>query len=58
VTSRPYDSRARQNAAPPNFISLRQFLLIATAIERQARLIGLDSALPAHLKVLGGLIDE
>jgi len=44
VTSRPYDSRARQNAAPPNFISLRQFLLIATAIERQARLIGLDSA--------------
>jgi len=57
VTSRAYDSRARLNAAPPNFISLRQFFIIATAIERQARLISLDSASPAHLELAGGLID-
>ena len=57
MTSRAYDSRARLNAAPPNFISLRQFFIIATAIEQQAGLISLDSAFPAHLELAGRLID-
>ena len=57
MTSRAYDSRARLNAAPPNFISLRQFLFIATAIERQARLISLDSAFPAYPELARRLID-
>jgi len=56
VTSRANDSRVRLNAAPPNFISLRQFFIIATAIERQARLISLDSVFLAHLELAGRLI--
>ena len=57
VTSRAKDSRVRLNAAPPNFISLRQFFIIATAIEQQADLISLDSVFPAHLELAGRLID-
>ena len=52
-----HGGRVRLNAARLNFISLRQFFIIATVIERQARLISLDSVFPAHLELAGRLID-